>query len=264
MVELVKMIIAWIYAVLGITGRRFRRTYSDPNVIRIVNYHRTPANELKTFAKQLRWYRKVFVNIDYEQFEKFMNGELTLEKPGVILTFDDGLLNNYEQALPLLERYGFTGWFMVSAGNADGVEYMTYENMQDLLRRGHVIGCHTFTHHRMDEADTEEILEKEITEAGMLLEDMLGKKTDIFCWCGGEENTYTAKAEEKIEQSYKYGFMTNSDLVHPDTDRYHLQRTNVEARWPLSLAQFQLAGFMDDMYKEKRERVNALTAREAE
>lgn len=259
MVEWIKKLIAWIFGALGITGHFYRETYKDPNVIRIINYHRTPENELKTFEKQLRWYQTQFLNIDEKAFYAFMNRELVLDKPGVILSFDDGLLNNYELALPLLEKYGFTGWMMISAGNADGTEYMTYDQMQDVLNRGHVIGCHTFTHHRMSEEDTDEVLQKEIADARMMLEDHLQTSIRIFTWCGGEEDTYTEKAQEYIRRYYDYGFMTNSDLVTPDTDHYHIQRTNVEARWPLSLAKFQLSGLMDRLYKEKRERVNQKT-----
>ena len=80
-----------------------------------------------------------------------------------------------------------------------------------------------------------------------------------FCWCGGEEDTYTKEAAELIRAHYAYAFMTNSDLIRPDTDPYHLQRTNIEARWPLSLVKFQLCGIMDNRYLPKRNRVNQIT-----
>ena len=244
----------------GVTDRMIRDCYRDPQMIRVVNYHRTPDNELKTFEAQLAWYRKNFENIDYEKFVRFMNGEIKLNRPGIILSFDDGLLNNYENAAPLLEKYGFTGWFFVSSGLADGTEYMTYKHMRNLHERGHVLGIHTFSHHRMDEADTQEILSHEIAEARTYLCDKTGVDTDIFCWCGGEENTYTKKASDLIRENYSWGFMTNNEPVVPQTDHYQLQRTNVEARWPLVSAKLQLSGLMDHLYRKKRERVNAVTA----
>ena len=51
----------------GVTDRMIRDCYRDPQMIRVVNYHRTPDNELKTFEAQLAWYRKNFENIDYEK-----------------------------------------------------------------------------------------------------------------------------------------------------------------------------------------------------
>ena len=258
-IETVRNIVSAVLDMLGITGGMLSRCYQNHQVIRVINYHRTPENELKNFEKHLIWYKDHFQNMNKEDFIMFMNHELPLEKPGIILSFDDGLLNNYENAAPLLEKYGFTGLFFVSSGLADGTEYMTYEHMKDLLKRGHVIGCHTYTHHRMDESDSDETLNHEISEAGMKLEQELGSPVDIFCWCGGEENTYTRNAAALIRKYYQWGFMTNNDLIVPETDHYQLQRTNVEARWPLSTAKLQISGFMDYLYRKKRERVNKKT-----
>ena len=254
-VERFKNAVAVVLNCLGITNLMLRNCYKDPQMIRVVNYHRTPDNELKTFEKQLRWYQKHFENVDRDTFERFMNGQHHFRKPGIILSFDDGLLNNYENAAPLLEQYGFTGWFFVSSGLADGTEYMTYEQMADLAKRGHVLGCHTFSHHRMEESDTPQILHHEITEAREVLSERTGTDIDIFCWCGGEEDTYTKIAADEIRRHYRWGFMTNNEPVRQNTDHYQLQRTNVEARWPLAAAKLQLSGLMDRLYRDKRERV---------
>lgn len=258
-IERIKNVAAWLMNATGIVSILMHKTYHDNQMIRVINYHRTPKTELKTFEKQLKWYKKIFRNIDYSDFTLFMDGRLTLEKPGIILSFDDGLLNNYEYAAPLLEKYGFTGWFFVSTGLADGVEYMTYDDMKDLVRRGHVIGCHTYSHHRMSENDTEEVLYHEITEAKQQLEEKTDSEIDIFCWCGGEEDTYTSKAQKIIRDHYRWGFMTNNEPVTPLIDHYQLQRTNVEARWPLHTARLQICGFMDRLYQSKRIRVNEKT-----
>ncbi len=260
LIDTARNIVSGILDVSGITDRMIRSCYSDPQVIRVVNYHRTPEYELATFEKQLKWFSRNFTNIDKEKFERFMAGQFVPAKPGIILSFDDGLLNNYEKAAPLLEKYGLTGWFFVSAGLADGSEYMTYTDMKDLAARGHVLGVHTYSHHRMDEEDSPQVLDHEIAEARQKLAAETGVDADIFCWCGGGEDTYTVRAADLIRQKYSWGFMTNNDLVRPDTDHYQLQRTNVEARWPLAAAKLQVSGFMDRLYKNKRERVNTKTA----
>ena len=41
------------------------------------------------------------------------NGKWHKNKPGLILSFDDGIKDNFEIAYPLLEKYGFIGWFFV-------------------------------------------------------------------------------------------------------------------------------------------------------
>lgn len=258
MIEQSKQILSEVLDHTGFIDRRMKKEYRNPQVIRILNYHRTPSEELQNFRKHLEWYQGRFQVIDEASLRKFLQGTLKLTKPGLLISFDDGLKNNYENAAVLLEQYGFTGWFFVSAGLADGREYMTYEDMKDLQRRGHVIGCHTFTHHRMNHNDSKETLNHEILDSRKLLEEKLGTPIPYFCWCGGEEDTYTKEAADLIRKSYSYGFMTNNSLVTPNTDPYQLERTNVEARWPLSLAKFQIAGYMDSIYRRKREHVEAL------
>lgn len=254
MIENIKNLIALILDEIGILNVLIHKCYKDSQVIRVINYHRTPNNELETFKKQLAYYEKNFTNIDYDTFISFMNGEVKLEKPGIILSFDDGLLNNYENAAPLLEEHHLTGWFFVSTGLHTDT-YMSYENMKDLIFRNHVIGCHTYTHHRMNKNDTDSLLKHEIIDAKNDLEQAVNHNVDIFCWCGGEENTYTSIAQRKIMLTYKWGFMTNSELINKETNHYFLQRTNVEARWSLSLMKFQISGIVDNLYKKKRNRV---------
>ena len=260
-IEQAKEVLAELFQKTGYTARKLKEEYRNPQVIRILNYHRTPDEELATFRQQLAWYEGRFENINAQKLQEFLKGQLVLKKPGLLISIDDGLLNNYVNAAPLLEKYGFTGWFFVSSGLADGREYMTYEDMKDLISRGHVIGCHTYSHHRMNRADSDEVLQKETVEAQRLLEEKLQTEISYFCWCGGEEDTYTKKASDLIRATYSYGFMTNNALIHPDTDPFQLERTNVEARWPLALAEFQIAGFMDGIYKGKRKRVEILTGR---
>ena len=254
MIEKIKGFVAFILDKLGILNLFIKKCYKDTQVIRVINYHRTPDNELATFKKQLAYYQKHFENIDYETFASFMKGDIHLSKPGIILSFDDGLLNNYENAAKLLEQYHLTGWFFVSTGLCTE-PYMSYEDMKNLIKRNHVIGCHTYTHHRMDEQDTEELLQHEIVDAKNDLEKALDHPVDVFCWCGGEGNTYTQKAQVKIRENYDWGFMTNSELVTKETDHYFLERTNVEARWSVSLMKFQISGIVDDLYKKKRSHI---------
>ena len=111
----------------------------------------------------------------------------------------------------------------------------------------------------MDESDTAEILQHEIVASKNVLEKELGQPVPVFCWCGGEERTYTKKASDLIRKNYQWGFMTNTALVNRSSNHFQLERNNVEARWPLSLVKFQLCGIMDHIYENKRNRVESLT-----
>lgn len=46
------------------------------------------------------------------------------ERPAIVLTFDDGMRNNFEQAVPLLEKHGLKATFFIVAGIFDGLQYL--------------------------------------------------------------------------------------------------------------------------------------------
>lgn len=256
----IKLVIAWIFNVLGITDRKFEKINKkyNNNYIRILNYHNTYKNDIESFRRQLKWYNKMFSNINYSQFEDFIqNGKLPSNKPGIMLTFDDGKKGNYDFARQLLQEFGFTGYFMCSTDLVGTDGYMTYDEIKQLKEEGNVIADHTATHHRMCENDTDDILEYEILESKKFLEKNIGDKVDIFCWCGGEEKHYTKKAFDKImESGYKYGFMTNCAPVLKGENPFLIQRINVESNWKLYLVKFQVSGYMDLRFKAKRKRIN--------
>lgn len=257
----IKCFIAMLYDVMRISDRKLYRMSKKykGNYIRVLNYHHVSNSKL--FDQQLQYYAKHFRNVNYQEFKSFMEtGVLSGDKPGIMLTFDDGYEDNYSVALDCLHMRGFTGWFMVSSDLVGNNGYMSEWHLKTLLSNGHVIGDHTATHHRMLSEDSEQLLEYEINKSRVKLENMLDTKISIFCWCGGEEKHYTSNAAKKIKESgYEYGFMTNSYPVLKGCDPFHIQRTNIEDCWPLSLVKLQLCGFIDYKYEKKRNRVNKKT-----
>jgi peptidoglycan/xylan/chitin deacetylase (PgdA/CDA1 family) len=278
-----KKIIAKLLDFLGLNYLFFKLSirFYGPH-IRVVNYHGTALNEMYNFEEHLKFYRKNYNNCSFEDLNSFFFDKNTLQRPRIIISFDDGHRSNFANALPLLEKYGFTGWFMIPVlqidtsydeqmnfiGNGlnkvkmqflDG-RYMMNWNELSYLTDKHVIGCHTNTHHRMSITDTFGVLTHEIVDSKRFLEKKLNRSIEIFCWVGGEEHTYTKAASELIKKTdYKYCFMTNTFPIFPNTLPLQLQRTNIESDYPLSLVKFQLGPLMDIFYYPKRKRVEKLT-----
>lgn len=244
--------------------------------IRVLNYHDTHFQNQGLFEKQLIFYKKFYEDVTEEEFQRFLkDGTWNKKKPGMIISFDDGLRSNYDYALPLLEKHGFTGWFCIPAGFADcktlqQIDFsrtnfitavqayaderiaMSWDEIKDMNNRGHVIVNHTFSHHRMNDSDTEGVLQHEINYSNKLIKEKTNLEPAIFCWVGGEEISYTKKAFEKIKSNFRFGFMTNTFPVFPKTNKFFVERTNVEPFYPLHLVLFQLSGLMDILYYRKR------------
>jgi peptidoglycan/xylan/chitin deacetylase (PgdA/CDA1 family) len=64
----------------------------------------------------------------------------------MLITFDDGHLNNYTTAFPIMQKYGFTGILYI-VGNYIGVDdYLNAEQIKEMSAAGWEIGSHTMNH----------------------------------------------------------------------------------------------------------------------
>jgi peptidoglycan/xylan/chitin deacetylase (PgdA/CDA1 family) len=265
---------AAVFDVFGVNALGFaiQKAALSP-FVRVVNYHDIPAEHAQNFESHLEFYSERFENVNEKSLRAFLaDGKWPHVKPGLIISFDDGMRSHFERAAPMLEKYGFTGWFFVPAGwvaeridgNAEVVsqigdqQTLTVEQLRYLAAK-HVVGCHTETHCRLSADLSADKMRYETADAKRSFTEMLGRNTDIFCWVGGEEFTYSKAASDLIRQNYDLGFMTNNAVVRRGTDPMQIQRTNIEAENPLSLVRFQLSGILDLIYAGKRRRVNFLT-----
>lgn len=280
-----KEIIAQVLFYTGISWLFFfvSRWYYGAH-IRAVNYHSTPASLAGNFEKQLKWYKRWYVNTNMSDLSVFLqNSVWERAKPGILLSFDDGKRNNFDIAKPLLEKYGFTGWFFIPAGwvNATVEEQRNYQSLDTALMEAypgqrvivskeelvelsekHVLGCHTYSHHRMQPDDTPETLEREIIRSNVVLATESQVDQKIFCWVGGEEKHYTRQAADCIRAAgYKYSFTTNTFPILKGEDCLKLERTNIEADNSIPLLVFQLSGLMDIFYYFKRSRLKSVFSR---
>jgi peptidoglycan/xylan/chitin deacetylase (PgdA/CDA1 family) len=76
-------------------------------------------------------------------------------EPTCLLTFDDGYVDVFEHALPIMEKRGWRALMFVSADLVGRVEHhptrgplhhMTWAQLEEVTRRGHVVASHARTH----------------------------------------------------------------------------------------------------------------------
>lgn len=120
------------------------------------------------FEKQLQYlqshdYKVVSVEELCERFRT--NREV---KNYVAVTFDDGYVNNYLCAFPLLQKYNATATFYVIKNAIGTSNYMNEKQIEQMLKAGMKIGSHTMTHRNLTEIDPGE-LQRELAGSKMLL-----------------------------------------------------------------------------------------------
>jgi peptidoglycan/xylan/chitin deacetylase (PgdA/CDA1 family) len=232
----------------------------DNKYIRVVNYHSTPIDTFDNFEKQIKFFLKYYEPVNYKILHEFLTNKIyPYAKPGILLTFDDGLSTNYDMALNVLDKYNICGWFFISpelvgkdAGFNLNETYMNWDQIKE-LSKNHEIGCHTMTHRRLVKNIPLSILKHEILDSKKEIELNINRSVHSFCWVGGEINTYTKDASEMIKKSnYEFSFMTNSKVVTDNTNPLQIQRTNIESNMDIDETRLRLSGITDIYYRKKR------------
>jgi peptidoglycan/xylan/chitin deacetylase (PgdA/CDA1 family) len=130
------------------------------------------------------------------------------------LTFDDGLLDAYEHAFPLLERFGMKATFFPIAGaigrRTDSdvfgpLRHASAEHLREIAARGHEIGSHSLTHADLTFLDREE-LERELRDSKRILEDILGHAVTSlsFPYGGWNDRVWQVARELGYERATVY------------------------------------------------------------
>jgi len=252
--------------------------------IRAVNYHDIPSESSASFEAQLSFFRKYFTDVSLQDLDSFIDtGVWSKDRPGLMLCFDDGLRSSYTVAAPLLEKYGYRGWFFIptqfidvpaSLQKAYAMEHlidfyedypdgriaMSWEEIKE-LDKNHVIVSHTRNHVRLRPGLQKEILKREILGSKADLEQILDHKIECFGWVGGELTSYDRIAAKFIcESGYRFSFLTKSGPILPWTSRYQLHRTFLGPDWPSGIVQLHLSGILDVLYYPQRKRINRMTS----
>lgn len=143
-------------------------------------------------------------------------------KNPVILTFDDGYVDNYTELYPLLQKYQVKATIFVVTGTVDyNPRTLTSAQIRELSESGLVsIQSHTHTHPYLDTLSREE-QERELTVSKEQIIRMTGKEPYVLCYPSGRSNGDT---RELAKTYYRMGInMNGGDYITGD-DPYTVSR----------------------------------------
>ncbi|HEY0089691.1 MAG TPA: polysaccharide deacetylase family protein [Candidatus Lokiarchaeia archaeon] len=92
-----------------------------------------------------------------------------------VLTFDDGLIGNYEFAFPIIREYKYLATIFVSVKNISSARFMNWEQLKELSSNGFLIQSHTMTHSPLGTLSEKEIF-YELSDSKACIEDKIGKE----------------------------------------------------------------------------------------
>ncbi len=201
----------------------------ENQAVPILYYHsvmQEDGNELRMPPKQLEAQMaylkdKGYQSISLEQlYQASYKGGALPAKP-FLITFDDGYVDNYTAAFPILEKYGFTATvFMITSYiNADG--YMSWQQLKELTAKGWEIESHTANHPYLTKVNTSTLL-SELSSSKALLEKELGRSAKFFAYPYGELNDNVVQALK--DTGYMMAVTTERGWADVNADAWRVQR----------------------------------------
>ena len=126
-------------------------------------------------------------------FKDFLNGNYSLSKTNLIISFDDGFRSVLENAHPILEKYGFPYSIYLATSYVDKDSFLSLKDIVFLKRSGLVeFEAHTHNHIDCKRAPLSKI-EDEINLSNEYFQTHIGEKPNVFCYPYGKFSLKTQK-----------------------------------------------------------------------
>ena len=168
--------------------------------------------------------------------------ELLAADPGrlpakaVVLTFDDGYADFHSQALPVLDKYGFTATVFVTTGwIADAGRYaagpglgpmLSWSQIREVAAAGVEIGAHSHGHPQLDQISRSQ-LRDELTTPKDLLEEGIGQSVPSVAYPFGYSS---APVRESVRAAgYQHACAVANAMARPGADQLAVPRLTVRA-----------------------------------
>ncbi len=238
------------------------------NELYVVNYHGTQKKFLPNFRKQIVFYKKYFEIITPVQLNDFYSGKLNyLNKPLLLITFDDGIKNNLYTA-EILEEYLLKGYFFVVPEfvntnlamqtsffkknirqninpnldhEPEDFYAINWPEIKALLNNGHLIGSHTQTHQLVANRSSFENSVYEIETSKMNIAKKLDQNiSSINAFCSNHNTLLSVGIKELacIQKNYNFHFTTIAGSNQMSGSKLFIKRINVESFWLLGAVKF--------------------------
>lgn len=174
------------------------------------------------FEAQMAYLKdKGYHSISLEQLYKatYKGGDLPA-KPFVI-TLDDGYVDNYTTAFPILKKHGFTATVFMITSYINEEGFMSWSQLKDLVANGWEIEGHTANHPYLSKIDPKTVL-SELRTSKELLENKLGQPVNFFAYPYGDLNANVVQALK--DTGYLMAVTTERGWADGKSDAWHVQR----------------------------------------
>lgn len=262
-----KLIILILIAVIMTAVASFAILLRMNYVVPVLMYHRVLpepdpkyklAVSVRSFERQMKFLHDRHYNVvSIGELADILKKKSPIPRHTVAITFDDGYIDNYLYAFPILKKYGLKATLFVivnevgrinSVGKRDRV---SWEEILEMQGSGLIaIGSHCLGPDPLTKIESEEGLRRQIFDSRKVLEQKVGRAVNIFSYPEGCFNDRIKRLV--IEAGYLAAVATNPGRGFPDDDIYAFKRLRISPSSDNMLVfWFEVSGYYNFM-RERR------------
>jgi peptidoglycan/xylan/chitin deacetylase (PgdA/CDA1 family) len=212
---------------------------------RILYYHSISNDPVRSsvspevFAAHIDYLRGRCEPVSLSEVVRRLAGGAPLAPRTVVITFDDGFRDNYEQAFPILARAGIPATVFLTASfigtqslpTLSRTEFvprpLDWGQVREMHAHGIEFGSHTLTHPMLSQVPLDDA-RREIAESRRMIEDKLGVPPPFFCYPRGDFNEAVKRMVK--EEGYLAACTTLPGTNDRKADLFALRRTYIGRR----------------------------------
>lgn len=179
------------------------------------------------FAAQMSWLKDHgYSAVTMQQVYDLWRRGVALPRRPVVISFDDGYLSVWSNALPIMKRAGMRGVLNLELNELDQVDQggISEQQVRALMAAGWEIDSHTLTHPDLTAIDDAQ-LRRELVSSRRQIRRRFGRPANFFCYPSGRYDPRVVAAVEAA--GYLGATTTNFGNAGPD-QLFTLNRVRVD------------------------------------
>jgi peptidoglycan/xylan/chitin deacetylase (PgdA/CDA1 family)/cell division protein FtsL len=183
------------------------------------------------FRSQMQYLKdNGFTPMSLDELYKAMVFNASMPEKPIVITFDDGYVDNYTNAYPVLKEFGFKATIFMISGELNNPIYLNEDQIKELDKNGIAIESHTVTHKRLNELSAEE-QKSELKNSKATLEKVLNREVKYFAYPYGKFNETTEKLLQEL--GYSLSVATVEGSANKSNGIYKLNRIYVSSNYDM-------------------------------
>lgn len=238
--KIIYIIIAFILLLL-IIGAYI--AYKDYSMVPVLGYHSVLPKELRTnddnliteeakFDKEMAILKKLgYHSMTLDEFYCWHQGKCPKKSKSILITFDDGYLNNKKYAFPILKKYGMNAVAFYIGSLKDSTDNV-YMNLKDIEEVNKEYPNITFASHGYDLHFHSDKDYQTVADDIALMKEVIDTKYYAYPYGDYNDNYIKALKDNSYQMAFTFGPGREHRKANIKDNAYTIPRLNISNDMP--------------------------------